>query len=133
MLGARGEPERAARLLGAADEVFESAGMSFHPYNTSAYFHERYLTLARNQLEEQGWSAAGAEGRAMAFEQAVAYALEDDEAYGDLDKASHSPRLSRGAASAQRNSPHIHRLSFYRAVLDQGALILESRRSDSNR
>jgi predicted ATPase/transcriptional regulator with XRE-family HTH domain len=78
--GARGEPERAARLLGAADEVFESAGMSFHPYNTSASFHERYLNLARNQLEEQRWSVARAEGRAMSFEQAVAYALEDDEA-----------------------------------------------------
>jgi predicted ATPase/DNA-binding XRE family transcriptional regulator len=78
--GARGESERAARLLGAADVVFESAGMSFHPYNTSASFHEHYLNLARNQLEERRWSAARAEGRAMSFEQAAAYALEEDEA-----------------------------------------------------
>jgi hypothetical protein len=76
----RGEPERAARLLEAADVVFESAGMSFHPYNTSASFHEHYHNLARNQLEDRRWSTARAEGRTMSFEQAVAYALEDDEA-----------------------------------------------------
>ncbi len=59
--------------------VFKSAGLSFHPYNTSASFYECHLDRARNQLEEWMWSAARVEGRAMTFERAIEYALEDDE------------------------------------------------------
>src|SRR5688572_221690 len=49
-LAAQGEPGRAARLYGAADAVFASVGMSFHPLRVSASFHEQYLNLAREQL-----------------------------------------------------------------------------------
>ncbi len=78
--GARGKSKRAARLFGAADAVFESVGMSFHPFVMNPSFHERYLDLARGQLDKARWEARWAEGRAMTPEKAVAYALEDDKA-----------------------------------------------------
>ena len=77
---ARGEPERAARLLGAAEALFESVGMTFHYYNMSASFHKGHLDLIREKLDPETFEAARAEGLAMIFEKAVAYALEDAEA-----------------------------------------------------
>ena len=55
--------------------MFESVGMSFHPFVMNASFHERYLDLARGQLDERRWSAAWAEGREMTLEEMVAEAL----------------------------------------------------------
>lgn len=75
---AEGEPEQAARLYGAADAIFASVGMSFHPFNMSASFHERYVDLARGQLGAGAFDAARAAGRQMAYEQAVEYVLERD-------------------------------------------------------
>ena len=40
----------------------------------------RFCASARERLEEAAWEAAWAEGRAMTPAQAVAYALEDDQA-----------------------------------------------------
>ena len=76
----RGNPKGAARLYGAADAVFRSVGMSFHPLHASATSHERHLDLTREQLDPKTFEAARAEGSAMTFDRAVAYALEDDEA-----------------------------------------------------
>ncbi|MDQ4063928.1 MAG: helix-turn-helix domain-containing protein [Actinomycetota bacterium] len=76
----QGDPGRAARLFGAADAVFRSVGMSFHPLHASASFHKRHLDLMREELDPKTYEAARAEGLAMTFEEAVAYALEDDEA-----------------------------------------------------
>ena len=42
--------------------------------------NERDLVITRGMLDPQAFEAAWAEGRAMTLEQAVAYALEDDEA-----------------------------------------------------
>jgi hypothetical protein len=42
--------------------------------------NERGLAIACGKLDEETFEAVWAEGRAMTFEQAVAYALEDDEA-----------------------------------------------------
>lgn len=76
----QGNPERAARLFGAADAVFRSVGMSFHPLHASTSFHERHLDLTREKLDPKTFEAARAQGLAMTFEKAVAYALEDDDA-----------------------------------------------------
>jgi tetratricopeptide (TPR) repeat protein len=70
-LAAQGEPERAARLYGAADAVFASVGLSFHPLRASAAFHERYLSLAREQLGDEAFQAARTEGRTLSFEHAL--------------------------------------------------------------
>jgi predicted ATPase/DNA-binding XRE family transcriptional regulator len=73
-LAAQGEPGRAARLYGAADAMFASVGMSFHPLRASASFHEQYRNLARQQLGGEAFEAARTEGRAMGFEHATEYA-----------------------------------------------------------
>ena len=39
--------------------------------------HERYLTAVRAALGEEAFAAALAEGRAMTWEQAIEYALEE--------------------------------------------------------
>ena len=75
----QGNPERAARLFGAADAVLRSMGMSFYPLYASSTFHERHLDLTRENLGPETFEAARTEGRAMTFEEAVAEALEDYE------------------------------------------------------
>jgi hypothetical protein len=42
--------------------------------------YQRAEDAAREQLGERAWAEAWEEGRAMSFEEAVAYALEGDEA-----------------------------------------------------
>ncbi len=89
---AQGQPERAARLLGAAEALRESiATPRWHVYQTN---YERTLAAARAQLDDEAWAAAWAVGRAMSLEQAVAYALEDEAAASGL----------RTAASVQATS-----------------------------
>ena len=81
--GARGEVRRAVRLLGAAEALLEAAGLVLYAYTTytSNEPHQRAASAARELLGDQAWRAAHDEGRAMGFDQAVAYALEtDDEA-----------------------------------------------------
>ena len=73
----RGEAERSARLFGAA----EALGYQQAPAERA--LREPYLAAARSRLEEAAWEAAWAEGRAMTFEEAVAYALEEE---ADADK-----------------------------------------------
>jgi predicted ATPase len=69
----QGSYERAARLYGAAEMVFSSTGVSFHPES-----HLLSRGLVRSQLSEERWAGAWAEGWAMTLEQAVDYALERD-------------------------------------------------------
>jgi non-specific serine/threonine protein kinase len=77
--GILGDPERAARLYGAADAVFGSVGMAFHPLFASASFHDHHLNLIRRQLGDEGFDAARAEGRVMTVEEAVRYAQGRDD------------------------------------------------------
>ena len=77
--GAQGEPGRAARLLGAAEALLETAGIPLYA-QVDPELYQRVADAAREQLGEQAWAAAWDEGRAMSFEEAVAYAREGDEA-----------------------------------------------------
>jgi predicted ATPase len=69
------EPERAARLWGAAERLQQSIGCRPAPAARTTY--ERALAVARGQLGEDAFAAAWAEGRAMTLEQAVTEALGD--------------------------------------------------------
>ena len=72
--GRQGQPERAARLLGAAEALGEAL---YEPPRSGSRIHfELYVAAARAQLDEATFEAAWAEGRAMTLEQAVAHALE---------------------------------------------------------
>jgi hypothetical protein len=71
---ARGNPARCARLLGAAIALRDRVGTPIPPIRRSE--HEREVEAVRTLLGEEAFAAALAEGRAMTFEQGIAYALE---------------------------------------------------------
>jgi len=72
---ATGRAKRAARLLGAAEALFEDMGVGYQP--TDQVEIGRYADMAREQLDESTFAQAWAEGRAMPINQAVAFALEE--------------------------------------------------------
>ena len=75
-VGTKGEAERAAKLFGAAQALREAVGYPQPPSERAV--QEPYLVAARSRLEET-WEAALAEGRAMELEEAVEYALSEDD------------------------------------------------------
>jgi predicted ATPase/DNA-binding CsgD family transcriptional regulator len=74
---AKGQTARSAHLFGAA-RTLQNATVYQQALEERA-LREPYLTAARAQLDEAAWEAAFAEGQAMTFEEAVAYALSAEE------------------------------------------------------
>jgi tetratricopeptide (TPR) repeat protein len=73
---ASAQPERALHLAGAAAALHETTDCPLRLAEQAAW--ERRLHLAHQMLSETAAAAAWAQGRAMALEQAIATALEDD-------------------------------------------------------
>jgi predicted ATPase/DNA-binding CsgD family transcriptional regulator len=73
----RGEALRAARLFGVAATLREAVG--YQPPPTERALGEPYLDAARSRLSEAEWEVAFAEGRNMGLEEAVEYALSEEE------------------------------------------------------
>jgi predicted ATPase/transcriptional regulator with XRE-family HTH domain len=69
------EPERAARLWGAAERLRLAIGCRPAPAARTTY--ERAQAVARAQLSKEAFAAAWAAGRALTVEQAIAEALDD--------------------------------------------------------
>ena len=70
-----------ARLFGAGEGQLEDVGVAvYNYYLPDRSLYERTLSATRSQLGDAAFEEAHAEGRAMTFEQAVAYALEDHDA-----------------------------------------------------
>jgi predicted ATPase/tRNA A-37 threonylcarbamoyl transferase component Bud32/Tfp pilus assembly protein PilF len=65
--------ERAGRLAGAAQALWDAIGYELEPADLA--FHDTYLAEARERFDQVGFEAALAEGRAMTLEQSVEYAL----------------------------------------------------------
>jgi tetratricopeptide (TPR) repeat protein len=78
ILGVIGKPERAARLFGAVESLLEAIGMDgrMDPPDQKEFDH--YVAAARGQLDEAAFAKAWAEGRAMTLEQAVEFALQNE-------------------------------------------------------
>jgi non-specific serine/threonine protein kinase len=76
-VAAQGNPERAARLLGAADTLFKTMGLGLQPQDQPEI--DRYEAAVREQLDKATFEAAWTEGRAMSLEEAVAYALGEED------------------------------------------------------
>ena len=74
-----GQGRRGARLFGAAEALREGTG-SVIRLAVLRELRERHLAALDAQLDADELAAKWAEGRAMPSEEAVAYALEDDEA-----------------------------------------------------
>ena len=73
-------PARAARLWGAEEVLREAIAYPVSLYDRAHYDYEGYQTAARSRMDEDSFAAAWVEGRAMATEQAVEYALEQEDA-----------------------------------------------------
>jgi tetratricopeptide (TPR) repeat protein len=73
----QGQWERAVRLLGAAEALCATLGRALPVGMATEY--ERTVAAAWTALDAEAFGAAGEEGRAMTLEQAVAYALKEDE------------------------------------------------------
>lgn len=83
---AHARPARAARLLGAAERLRETTGVP--PSPQAATRRAEADNAAVTALGAEGFAAAFAEGKAMALEQALAYAL------GEVrDEAAEGPTL----------------------------------------
>jgi DNA-binding CsgD family transcriptional regulator/tetratricopeptide (TPR) repeat protein len=98
----REQPVRAARLWGAAEGMEEAYGVHISPAALSFTDYEGRLAAARSQLDEETWSEAWAQGKAMVLERAVEYALSEEQeehepptlvavAEGQLSPASDEP------------------------------------------
>ena len=71
---------RAAKLYGASEALREAAGLSPKPVGrATTYDYEGYLATVRAGLDEPDFDAAWSEGRAMSLEQAIEYALSEEE------------------------------------------------------
>jgi predicted ATPase/class 3 adenylate cyclase/Tfp pilus assembly protein PilF len=75
---ARGEADRTARLFGAKEKHEEVMGALQETAEDA--LAEPYLAAARSQLDEEVWKKAWAEGRTMTLEDAISYALEEEDA-----------------------------------------------------
>jgi DNA-binding CsgD family transcriptional regulator len=73
----RGEAQRAARLFGVAATLREAVGYQQPPRERA--LGEPYLAAARSRLSEAEWDVAFAEGKNMGLEEAVEYALSEEE------------------------------------------------------
>ncbi|HEY0069991.1 MAG TPA: tetratricopeptide repeat protein [Chloroflexia bacterium] len=82
------QPERAARLYGAADALYEATHLARQPYYQQD--HERMMALVRESLDEAEISKAVQEGRSMSPAEAVAYARDAREIGSDNPRHSHN-------------------------------------------
>ena len=69
------QPERAARLWGAAEALREALHSPLSPNEREEY--DRNVTAARAAFGEEAFAAAWQQGRDMTIEQAIEYALQD--------------------------------------------------------
>jgi predicted ATPase/DNA-binding CsgD family transcriptional regulator len=76
---AEGELERAARLWSATEALLEESEVPWYPYAPDRSVRGGQLSAARSRSDETAWETAWAEGRAMAPEEAVGYALRTEE------------------------------------------------------
>jgi predicted ATPase/DNA-binding CsgD family transcriptional regulator len=71
---AYGQLLQSARLFAAAQTLLQAIGYALEPLERPG--HKQYLSLVRNGLDPDSFTAAWAEGQALTLEQAVAEALE---------------------------------------------------------
>jgi predicted ATPase len=76
----RGEIRRAARIWGGVEGYRDASDIPWPPDEREMI--EPHIEAARTRLDEADWTMAWEEGRAMTLDQAVDYALEEQEAGG---------------------------------------------------
>ena len=73
----QGHIERAARLLGAAESMREATGSALPPQVKEA--HDQNVGTIRSELGEEMFTSLWAQGREMSFEEAVEFALREEQ------------------------------------------------------
>ena len=73
---ALGDPDRSARLIGAAEGLFDELGVPMQDDERET--HARTVEALGETLGEAAFEAARAEGRGLPLEDAIASALADD-------------------------------------------------------
>jgi len=86
---AQGEAKRAARLFGSSEALREVMDSQADPGH--CMLREPYLAAARSQQSEAGWEKAWEEGTSMSFEEAIEYALSDEETATHIPTALEQP------------------------------------------
>lgn len=71
---ARGETDRAARLLGGADTLFDAVGARVYTYRPDVSLREQTIAAVQARLDEETWTAAWEAGRAMPMDDMVVLA-----------------------------------------------------------
>src|SRR5262249_26874589 len=75
LYSAQKQTERGVRLWGAAEVLRETIGMPLPPNEREEY--DRKMAAARQALGNEAFTNALTEGRAMTWEQAIKYALDE--------------------------------------------------------
>jgi hypothetical protein len=73
--GGTNQPERAAKLYGAAQALLETTDDRIPSFDQAEF--DRHIRIAEEQLGGAKFEELVSEGYAMTMEQAIAYALED--------------------------------------------------------
>jgi len=71
----RGQPERAARLMGAGEGLSDSWGVKLQLDEQENYY--RNMARVRAQLGDEAFEALRVEGRAMKLDEVIEYALSE--------------------------------------------------------
>jgi predicted ATPase len=72
--GGQSKPRRAARLLGAAQSIYDSICMNLSAWPYVLADYNRWVSTARAQLDEAAFTTAYEQGKAMTPDQAIKYA-----------------------------------------------------------
>jgi non-specific serine/threonine protein kinase len=105
--GAKGEALRAAKLFGAAEALRQAVGaVAYQPTPEEDSLREPYRASARSRLGEEAWEEALAKGRAMGLQEAIEYALSEEDssmapAVPEQPSASSAPGYPAGLTSRE--------------------------------
>lgn len=75
-VAAKGQPERAARIFGASEGILLSIGAALQPADNLEV--DQYLARIQEQLDEEIFKNAWAEGRKMSTPASIAFALDKE-------------------------------------------------------
>jgi predicted ATPase/DNA-binding CsgD family transcriptional regulator len=88
---AQGDTDRAARLLGAAHALFEMVGARVYTYRPDISLREQTMAAVQDQLDEDAWETAWAEGKSMPIDDVVTLATSLANLGEKMPDARHDP------------------------------------------
>jgi ATP/maltotriose-dependent transcriptional regulator MalT len=106
--GAHGRALRAARLYGAAEVLREAISVPVPAGDRPRY--ERHIAVACSVGDEETWEKAWAEGKNMTLEQAVEYALSEEEHIAPTLSAPEQPLIDNQSSNLTRREREVARL-----------------------